>query len=180
LDPETDGGNMPANGRQDALLSGPVPVAWREGTLTRAAELESLCGWIKARQPPDTCQVLVGAVAAHLKAAREAAIGKGLEPKRSFRFFRNAPLLERARSNLDAAEAQLLNFAPPEYVLGQIPSLLRHIQCHLVRTDPRRQEVERIYAQQLFTRLVDRQGQTVLDSVRGADLPGVLPAAPAG
>jgi hypothetical protein len=25
------------------------------------------------------------------------------------------------------------------------------------------------YAQQLFTRLVDRQGQTVLDSVRGAD-----------
>jgi hypothetical protein len=25
------------------------------------------------------------------------------------------------------------------------------------------------YAQQLFTRLVDQQGQTVLDSVRGAD-----------
>ena len=25
------------------------------------------------------------------------------------------------------------------------------------------------YAQQLFTRLVDRQGQSVLDSVRGAD-----------
>ena len=27
------------------------------------------------------------------------------------------------------------------------------------------------YAQQLFTRLVDQQGQTVLESVRGADRP---------
>jgi hypothetical protein len=77
-------------------------------------------------------------------------------------------------------EAQLLNLAPPEYVLGQIPSLLRHIQCHLVRTDPRRHEVERIHAQQLFTRLVDRQGQTVRDRVRGADLPGRAPGSPGG
>jgi hypothetical protein len=60
------------------------------------------------------------------------------------RLFRNGPLLERAMSNLDAAEAQLLNLAPPEYVLGQIPSLLRHVQCHLIPTDPRRQEFERI------------------------------------
>jgi hypothetical protein len=34
------------------------------------------------------------------------------------------------------------------------------------------------YAQQLFTRLVDRQGQTVLDSVRGADKPPLQPPAP--
>ena len=34
------------------------------------------------------------------------------------------------------------------------------------------------YAQQLFTRLVDRQGQTVLDSVRGADLPQPNPTPP--
>jgi hypothetical protein len=47
-------------------------------------------------------------------------------------------------SNLDAAEAQLLNIASAEYVLGQLPSLLRDVQCHLVPTDPRRQELERI------------------------------------
>jgi hypothetical protein len=47
------------------------------------------------------------------------------------------------KSNLDAAEAHLLNFAPPEYVLGQMPSLLRHVQGHLVPSDPRRQEFER-------------------------------------
>jgi hypothetical protein len=31
------------------------------------------------------------------------------------------------------------------------------------------------YAQQLFTRLVDQQGQTVLDNVRGADRPQPSP-----
>jgi hypothetical protein len=47
-------------------------------------------------------------------------------------------------SNLDAAEVHILNIAPPDYVLGQIPSLLRQVQCHLIPTDPRRQEFERI------------------------------------
>jgi hypothetical protein len=34
------------------------------------------------------------------------------------------------------------------------------------------------YAQQLFTRLVDQQGQTVLESVRGADQQQPTPAPP--
>jgi hypothetical protein len=34
------------------------------------------------------------------------------------------------------------------------------------------------YAQQLFTRLVDRQGQTVLESVRGADNSPASPSPP--
>jgi hypothetical protein len=58
--------------------------------------------------------------------------------------FRNGSLIERAISNLDAAEAQLLNFAPADYVLGQVPSLLRHVQSHLPPNDPRRKEFERI------------------------------------
>jgi hypothetical protein len=125
-------------------LRGPVPVPWREGTLTRATELESLCAWVQADYPTVQCDVLVTAVRNHLEAARQAAEGQSLNPKRLFRFFRNASLLERAMSNLDAAEAQLLNFAPADYVLGQMPSLLRHVQCHLIPTDPRRQEFERI------------------------------------
>jgi hypothetical protein len=125
-------------------LRGPVSVPWREGTLTRATELESLCAWVQANYSTDKCDVLVTAVTNHLEAARQAAEGQSLKPKRRFRFFRNASLLERAKSNLDAAEAQLLNFAPPDYVLGQMPSLLRHVQCHVVPTDPRRQEFERI------------------------------------
>ena len=58
--------------------------------------------------------------------------------------FRNGPLLERATSNLDAAEAHLLNLASDNYILGQMPCLLRHVQCHLPPSDARRQEFERI------------------------------------
>ena len=47
-------------------------------------------------------------------------------------------------SNLDAAEVHILNIASADYLLGQLPSLLRDVQCHLLPGDPRRQEVERI------------------------------------
>jgi len=47
-------------------------------------------------------------------------------------------------SNLDAAEALILNFAPPRYLLGQMPGLLNHVQRNLPPTDPRLQEFERI------------------------------------
>jgi hypothetical protein len=59
-------------------------------------------------------------------------------------WFRTASLIQRAMSNLDAAETMLLNFAPPDYVLGQMPGLLNHVQRHLTPTDLRRQELERI------------------------------------
>lgn len=126
-------------------VGGPVPVAWREGTLTRAYELEALCDWTAERQSLDDDSHLVTAVKRHLRAARDAAYGKRVDlPHRQFPMFRGGPLIERARGNLDAAEAQLLNIAGPEYILGQMPSLLRHVQRHLKATDPGRQEFERI------------------------------------
>lgn len=128
----------------EGAVGGPVRSGWREGTLTRAQELESLCDWVVADNPRPNYQVLVESIRRHLKAAREAAKAAPLDPKRAFRIFRNGSLLERAMSNLDAAEAQLLNIASAEYVLGQLPSLLRDVQCHLLPTDPRRQELERI------------------------------------
>jgi hypothetical protein len=135
-------------------VGGPVSVAWREGTLTRAKELESLCAWALANGAQGHSEVLANAIPRHLEAAREAAEAPWLDPKRRLRMLRNAPLLERAMSNLDAAEAQLLNFAPAGYLLGQVPCLLRHVQCHLVPTDPRRQEFERI-ARRLGVKDVD-------------------------
>lgn len=129
---------------RDRLVGGPVTSGWREGTLTRAKELESLCFWMLANHPKENGEVLGNAVLVHLEAARDAATAAKLKPRKTFRFFRHGPLLERAMSNLDAAEANLLNIAPPEYLLGQIPCLLRHVQCHLVGNDPRRLEFERI------------------------------------
>jgi len=121
-----------------------VWVAWREGTLTRAKELEALCVWLRSRDPRKNDEVLATAIQHHLTAAREAAQVKKLNPPRRFRIFRNGPLIERATSNLDAAEAHLLNLASGEYIHGQMPCLLRHVQVHLPPTDPRRQEFERI------------------------------------
>ena len=124
--------------RDDALVQpvgGPVSVAWREGTLTRAYELQALCEWLTTKDLLDSDCVLVKAINCHLGAARDAALGKKLDPHKRFRIFRDGPLIERARSNLDAAEAQLLNLAPPDYLLGQMPSLLRHVQRHLRPAD---------------------------------------------
>src|SRR6476661_8765429 len=115
-------------------VGGPVGLAWREGTLTRACELEALCAWIRLKNPRYSDRALTTSIHYHLEAARDAALGKKPDPK-WLRIFRNGPLIERAMSNLDAAEAQLLNLAPARYILGQMPCLVRHVQCHLPSTD---------------------------------------------
>src|SRR4051812_41255396 len=119
-------GSVPVTDQIEAV-GGPVSVAWREGTLTRAKELEALCAWARTNSTRKNGEILAAAIQHHLTAAREAAKVKKLDPHRRLRMFRNGPLIERARSNLDAAEAHLLNLAEPEYILGQMPSLLRHV-----------------------------------------------------
>ena len=92
-------------------IEGPVWVAWREGTLTRAKELEALSLWVRPRDTQGNDKVLAEAIDCHLDAARQAAKVDPLDPPRRFRIFRNGPLIERAKSNLDAAEAHLLSTA---------------------------------------------------------------------
>jgi hypothetical protein len=138
-------------------VGGPVPRPWREGTLTRATELQALGTWAAQTSCPsenasETLQVLVAAVGFHLEAARQAANGmkplseqaaNGTKPpsrlqqeKRSMWFrlfhwsywFPTSSQIQRAMSNLDAAEVLILNFAPPRYLVGQMPGLLNHVQ----------------------------------------------------
>ncbi|GAA1846798.1 hypothetical protein [Asanoa iriomotensis] len=117
-------------------VGGPARSGWREATLTRAKEIESLAEWIRAgaTERPPGCEVLLDAIRAHLAAARGAALRRG----------RGGAPIERARTNLDAAEALLLDIAPPWYLLGTIPSVLGHAQRHLIPTDPRRRQIERV------------------------------------
>jgi hypothetical protein len=153
-------------------IGGPVSVAWREGTLTRAEELEALCGWVRAKdsQKSDEArkqdEVLASAIRFHLDAARQAAHAEKLAPKKRFRIFRNGPLIERAMSNLDAAEAHILNLAQPDYIHGQMPCLLRHVRSHLPANDPARQEFERI-AQRLGIKDPDHP---LVQNPKGPDL----------
>jgi len=123
----------------DEPVGGPASVAWREGTLTRAKELESLRNWLIQHPEASARSIdLSKAIDRHLEAAREATrpgwwgwLTKGAR-------------IERAISNLDAAEANLLQLAPPGYLLGQLPCLLNQVQRHLMPSDPRRQQVERV------------------------------------
>ena len=70
-----------------APIGGPVSVAWREGTLTRAEELEALCGWVRAKDAQKSAElrqrdeVLASAIRRHLVAARQAAHAEKLEPR---------------------------------------------------------------------------------------------------
>ena len=143
---------VPVNGKRPPLdanghagtgsyeVDGPVSTAWGEGTLTRAKELESLLAWLRRNDPAGDPDDLSKAIAHHLEAARQAARDKKQRPWRPV----SGSLVERAISNLDAAEADLLQVAPAEYVLGQMSSSLNHVQRHLAELDPRRQEFERI------------------------------------
>jgi len=123
---------------------GPVAAAWREGTLTRAQELEALCSWVVANHPKRATGCLVDGIHTHIKAARQAANVAPLNPQRALHMPRQSSLRERAMSNLQAAEAHLLNIAPSEYLLGQMPSILQHVRRHLAPGDPRREELQRI------------------------------------
>ncbi len=114
----------------------PVKVAWREGTLTRVKELESLAAWCTCPgEEPVGTAALRTALGQHLDAARGAAADGGSR-------VHDGALLERAMSNLDAAEADMLQLADEDYLLGLMPSILNHVQRHLQAGDPRRTEVE--------------------------------------
>ena len=137
-------------------IGGPVRGSWCEWTLARAEELEALSNfWVRPRDPhfwvrprglQNNDEVLTKAICSHLNAARQAAQNARLDPPKWFRFriVRPGSRIERARINLDAAEAHLLTLAPNTYILGQMPCLLNHVQRHLPPTDARRQEFERI------------------------------------
>lgn len=120
-------------------VGGPVSRPWREGTLTRAKELESLCAWARLACAQQSSHALLEEIMPHLDAAREAALGPG-------RRFSDEARLVRALSNLGAAETLLLDVAPTEYVLARVPGLLNDVQRHLAAADPRRQQMERIAA----------------------------------
>jgi hypothetical protein len=117
-------------------VGGPALRAWREGTLTRAKELESLSVWAAQRPPDADSTALVESIGVHLSAARDAALAR--------RRFGDKAALERAISNLDAAETMLLNVAPAEYLESRFPGVLTDVGRHLVPTDVRRQHLEQL------------------------------------
>jgi hypothetical protein len=156
-------------------FGGPTASSWREQALTRVAELEHLADAFRAgftREWPEG-EVLAERMHRHLQTAREAAEG---QPKRG-RWTRMRSLvggspLERTASNLDAAEIDLLRIAPPEFLHGQLPSLLANARAHLPIDDPRRQSIELICLDKTHARLTAIEKDAVISASRAAQSAG--------
>lgn len=128
-------------------IPGPTSAAWREQALARAAELRSRLAEIE-RTTTDH-EDLILAIGRHLDAAEQAAGRLDAAGAREHWWvallasMRGASV-ERADSELDAAEATLLRVAPAAYVIGQLPAILTRARTHLPATDPRLQRLTRL------------------------------------
>ena len=126
----------------------PTTSSWREHALTRVAEHRFLLIWMRS-QMADVNRAALEAIETHLDAAEKAAEGSSQRGWKKIRSGLSGASVERARSQIDAAESELLRLAPDSYLLGQLPSLVAHVSCHLTATDPRRLRIEEIYERHL-------------------------------
>jgi hypothetical protein len=130
-------------------VGGPTKLPWREHALARSRELRNVAEWARLTVDPSdekpAVQVAIGSIQDHLEAANQAA-----EDSQWRRWYSRARVsiggasVERANSNLDAAESEVLALAPLDYVRGQLPNLVAHVRGHLAKDDARRVQVEAI------------------------------------
>ncbi|GAA3686777.1 hypothetical protein GCM10023081_25090 [Arthrobacter ginkgonis] len=106
--------------------------------------MKTLSDWFDSQPPEEgitapanTDQQLDEAIRGHLAAAGTAA-----QANSRWWDMKNGAIIERAMSNLDAAEALLLRRAPAQYLAGQVPHFWAHIRQHLPADDPRRLQVQ--------------------------------------
>jgi len=163
-------------------LGGPTVSSWREQALTRVGEIEDLAAAFQLPEaagdrrqtpadPPEQIRaVLAKRIRRHLDTAREAADGSSPPRGRWTRFkaLVGGSPLERTASNLDAAEADLLRLAPPDYLEGQLPGLLAHVRAHLPVDDPRRSEMEQLCDPDRTVQLAESERNAVIAAARAA------------
>jgi hypothetical protein len=154
-------------------VRGPATRSWREEALTRAAELRTLTVWLRNR-PDDpggrAADALVDAIDRHLDAAEATAQRASDGTRGSWLHRLTGAEMERVRSNLDAAEADLLRLAPPEYLAGQVPSLLAYARQHLDRTDARLERLEVVAREAARGQLSPPSHHAVVAAAHGASL----------
>jgi uncharacterized membrane protein (DUF485 family) len=74
----------------------------------------------------------------HLETARAAALGASWWPAHAH------ARMERAVGSVHAAEAVLLSHSPDDYLRGQMPGLIAHVQAHLPPLHPQRVRAEEL------------------------------------
>ena len=139
---ERSGSERPTSQRDHHWGPRSTRSAWRESALTRINELTALASWLTDAPDSMKHKELGAALFKHLELAGAAA-QKHCGIVRSI----TGSQYERAASNIDAAEASLLQIAPAWYVRGQMPSLMRHLERNLCSSDGRLKEVQRIVSE---------------------------------
>jgi hypothetical protein len=149
-------------------IGGPSGSTWREQSFSRAADYRFLARKLLPRDTESDWEVL-HAIEDRISAAEH------VEPwhRRPISYLTGAAV-ERANSQLDGVETDLLRLAPDSYRRGQLPNLVAHVQDHLPDGDPRRTQVEAI-AEAVKKRpctaeLCSSESEQLLGAVRAASL----------
>jgi hypothetical protein len=179
--PSTPGGTVGRTEDIDRIplveLGGPTSAAWREEALTRAHELQGMADWIQAESGDDArIRRLLDAVRRQIaRAARTAANEDEQEPRATRHLWTRLKAssggssVERTLGGLDAAEADLLRLAPADYVCGQMPSLLAHVNRYLPKDDPRRKRLEPLVTKAENEPLSDAERSAVVATYHAAN-----------
>jgi hypothetical protein len=164
-----------SNGPPRFPVGGPTKMPWREHVLARSRELRNVADWVRLTSDPaglkPDVQAAIGSIQDHLDAAKEAA-----EDTHWPRWHVRARVsiggaaVERANSNLDSAESEILALAPRDYVRSQLPNLVAHVRAHLPADDARRREVEEIAAKADAASFGEVERGAVVGAVRMASV----------
>ena len=146
-------------------VGGPATSAWREQVFSRAADYRFLARLLLSHATERDRQALQ-AIERQIDTAERAAAGRRGQPKARkgdnakkgepaepslgrfghFLSVLSGAGVERANSQLDGVETDLLRLAPDPYLRGHLPTLVAHVRDHLSDRDPRRLQVERVAA----------------------------------
>jgi hypothetical protein len=138
--------------------------SWGQRALARIAALEALCRWMALR--PDAApraQELRDAALERLAEAREAINGR----RRPWFWF--GPSIDKAQTNMNAADCLVLRYMPLKELAGRMPEVVAFVQEHLPTKDPRRLAVEELVrTAQKPLNLDDLARETIVTTVGAA------------
>lgn len=121
----------------------PVSAVWREEALAEITARRFVLGRLRAEAGPAE-EETARRIDAHLDRAELAATDCGLSRPRRFWAAARGASVERTWSQIDAADEAILQIARDDYVIGQLPRLLRRVRRSLPPDDPRRGRLEEI------------------------------------
>ena len=126
---------MSESGGASVGIGGPTSASWREEALARVEGLAFLHASVSGDEADSSFR-------RHLEAAREAAEGQHPGSFRGAWERFAGTSFERALTNLDVAEVDLLRRAPPPVLEGALPSVQAHVNRFLAKDDPRREAID--------------------------------------